>query len=128
MTDLIIQITNSKGRHLDGLVALLIKGWQWAEVPPDINGENECSILTPTGELPEDIQLPGKGSIHPAYLVPAYSTRLDLAIELCKSMGRSRIEIHGKIQDLPKRLVRECLLQAVSDNSFKIDLDSIRLN
>lgn len=104
-------IDSKTGRDLDMLVALLIDGWKWVRVPPDANRKNGCEILTPSGELPVDFELPRLGSIHPAYMVPAYSSRLDLAIRLCQRCAMDRIEISGNIYNLPERLVRECLMQ-----------------
>ncbi len=106
-------IKTKTGRDLDAMVALLIDKWEWCKINPDINGENACEILAPGGALPDGFEPPRKGSMHPAFLVPQYSSRLDLAIELCQRCSFGRIEINGDMAKLPERIVRKCLLKHV---------------
>jgi len=56
-------------RDIDAMIAKEILGWKLADVPPDINGENACKILTPNGVL-DDIKpllLPAIGNLHEGY-------------------------------------------------------------
>lgn len=74
-------------RALDGEIALLVYGWKFEHVGPDYYGKNECDILAPPGGIPPKVDLPRKGLVHPAYLVPSYTGNLHFAITLANDVG-----------------------------------------
>ena len=85
------------------------------KVGPDADGKNECEILTPDGKLPEGIELPRKGKIGAAYLVPAYSRGLQHAIGLASRFGFKQVTIQTNELSfkIPELIVR-CVIGAVA--------------
>lgn len=57
-----IQRTEGPGdEDLACAIAETMLGWRPARIPPDIDGENECEVLTRTGELPDGWVPMGRG-------------------------------------------------------------------
>ena len=88
-------------------IANEILGWKLTQVPPDINGINECVVLTPRGKLLPDFAYPPKGYLSPAYHVPNYGQFIPDALSLCRRVG-----LRTPACDLPTepiQIARMCL-------------------
>ena len=64
-------------RDVDAEIAELAYGWKPHAIPPDVNGENACEVLTPDGG-PYMIDgrhfcYPPKGKVHRAYHCEQYT-------------------------------------------------------
>ena len=103
-------------RDQDAEVVELIYKWKYASIGKDYDGNNECKILAPNGELPEGFCPPMKGVIHKGFLAPSFSndrmTAINLAIKVSLPMY-----LHAMPHDDPEELTRICLEHFKSSNS-----------
>jgi hypothetical protein len=76
-------------RDLDAVIAEVVFGWTWGDVPPDADGENAGKCLTPHGDVPpwKGFELPPKGKLHHAYFCPHWSREWQDAITAGKRAG-----------------------------------------
>ena len=97
--------------ELDEYVAREILKWKMTKVRA--NG-GECEILTPTGQLPEGIQLFEIGRLHVTCLVPTYSRSLQHALCLARQLGFERVTIATEelCFRIPELIVR-CVIDEV---------------
>lgn len=70
-------------RELDTKIVRDVYKWQLSSVGPDCNGENDCEVYTPHGTT-AGLDMPPKGTIHPGYFAPCFSSDLHVAITLAK--------------------------------------------
>lgn len=97
------------GRDLDAAVAEYVLGWKPLKIGKDIDGKNQCEILTPTGRLPKGFQLPNTGKIHRGFMVPEFHRRLSDSIHLAKKFGQTAIDISVPLSEIPTRICRHHL-------------------
>jgi len=101
----------ASNRDLDAEVAKVILGWKLiGKVGKDYYGKNEGMILLPYDGYADDIAYPPTGKLHEAWLVPNYSGRLDLALELARKV-KLPILAYEMPQDreAPEKITRMCL-------------------
>ena len=112
------------GRDLDAFIAEHLLGYKWYGVGPDADGKNPCKILVEHGSVPDGYQLPPKGWLHPALLVPRFSSNLPDAIRLAKRFGWTAIPIN--CDDIPLEVCRQIILDqlgAPSSRPIEMSLD-----
>ena len=98
----------SADRDLDAAIAESIFGWSLANVGPDINGENECRILSENGQVPLALELPRKGLIHRGFLCPLFSSDWEAALRLARRIGLQTPA--SELADMgPEKIARLCL-------------------
>lgn len=109
MHEVLLDTANLSGRDLDAAVVEHVLGWKLIRVGKDYDGQNECEILAPGGEIPAGLQLPPRGKLHRGFLAPTFHSRLDLAIDLAKRDGQQQVDITGDFRELPTLITRAVL-------------------
>lgn len=103
------EFENLSGRDLDLFIAEHLLKWKPCKVGKDYNGENECEVLTKSGELPENYSLPPKGKLFRGIFAPCWSSRLDEAISLARSFGETHVRIEDTTYKLPESICKDLL-------------------